>query len=104
MKVQGVPVMGVLGPVPVDHLVAAVVPLQGEVDLQDVGAGLDDLQDAVGLNFLLLAARAHVLHVDVDELVLGQHAGLVEKVLDHLEKSRILCCEVNEIIISNILQ
>ena len=87
--------MAVLGPVPVDHLVAAVVPLQREVDLQDVGAGLDDLQDAVGLLLLLLAARAHVLHVHVDELVLSQHAGLVEKVLDHLVKSRILCCEEN---------
>ena len=46
MRVKGVPVMGVLGPVPVDHLVAAVVSLEREVDLQDVGAGLDDLQDS----------------------------------------------------------
>ena len=37
--------MRVLGPVAVDHLVAAVIPLEGEVDLEDVGAGLDDLQD-----------------------------------------------------------
>ena len=84
--------MGVLGSVAVDHLVAAVIPLEGEVHLQHVGAGLDDLEDAVGLLLLLLAAGAHVLHVHVDELVLGQDAGLVEKVLDHLEKSRILCC------------
>ena len=94
--------MGVLGPVAVDHLVAAVIPLEGEVDLKDVGAGLDDLEDAVGLFLLLLAAGAHVLHVHVDELVLGQNTGLVEKVLDHLEKSRILCCR-DKMIRSNIL-
>ena len=46
MKVQGVPVMGVLGPVPVDHLVAPVVLLQGKIHLQDVSAGLDDFQDS----------------------------------------------------------
>ena len=84
--------MRVLGPVAVDHLVAAVIPLEGEVDLEDVGAGLDDLEDAVGLFLLLLATSAHILHVHVDELVLSQNTGLVEKVLDHLEKSRILCC------------
>ena len=38
--------MAVLGSVAVDHLVAAVILLQGEVHLQDVGAGLDDLQDS----------------------------------------------------------
>ena len=37
--------VGVLGAVTVDHLEAAVVSLQREVDLQHVGAGLDDLQD-----------------------------------------------------------
>ena len=37
--------VGVLGAVSVDHLKAAVVSLQREVDLQHVGAGLDDLQD-----------------------------------------------------------
>ena len=84
--------MRVLGPVAVDHLVAAVVSQQRKVDFQHMSAGLDDLEDAVGLFLLLLAAGAHILHVHVDELVLGQNTGLVEKVLDHLEKSRILCC------------
>ena len=83
--------MRMLGPVAVDHLVAPVVLLQGEVDLEHVGAGLDDLEDAVRLLLLLLAAGPHVLHVHVDQLVLRQDAGLVEKVFDHLEKSRILC-------------
>ena len=38
--------MTVLGSVAVDHLITAVVSLEGEVDLQNVGAGLDDLQDS----------------------------------------------------------
>ena len=80
----------VLGAVSVDHLVAAVVSLQREVDLQHVGARLDDLQDPVRLRHLLLPRGAHVLHVHVDQLVLGQDAGLVEEVLHHLEEARVL--------------
>ena len=38
-----------LSSVPGDHLVWSVVTLKGEVDLQDVVAGLDDAQDAVNL-------------------------------------------------------
>ena len=85
-----IPVMRVLGSVTVDHLVAAVISLEREVHFEDVGTGLDDLEDAVGLLLLLLAARAHVLHFHVDKFVLRQNAGLVEKVLDHLEKPGIL--------------
>ena len=38
--------MAVLGSVPIDHLVAPIVLLKGEIHLQDMGAGLDDLQDS----------------------------------------------------------
>lgn len=61
-------VEGVLGAVTVDHLVGAVVPLDGEGDLQHVMAGLHDLQDASGLVALLLEGDA-LLHL-LDQLVL----------------------------------
>ena len=84
------PVVAVLGPVPVDHLVAAIVSQQGEVHLQNVGARLDDLQDAVSLLHLLLPGGPHVLHVEINEIVLGENTGFVEEILDHLEEPRIL--------------
>ena len=43
------PVVRVLGAVAGDHLEAAVILLEGEIDLQDVSARLDDLQNAVEL-------------------------------------------------------
>ena len=49
--VEDQPVMAVLGPVPVDHLVAAVIFLQGEVHLQYVSTRLDDLQDSWSQSF-----------------------------------------------------
>lgn len=57
-----------LGAIAVDHLVGAVVPLDGEGDLQHVVAGLHDLQDATGLVALLLKGDA-LLHL-LDQLVL----------------------------------
>ena len=41
------PVVRVLGAVAGDHLEAAVILLQGEIHLQDVGTRLDDLQDSL---------------------------------------------------------
>ena len=40
------PVMAMLSPVSIDHLVAPIILLQGEIHLQDVGTRLDDLQDS----------------------------------------------------------
>ena len=85
-----IPVVRMLSPVGIDHLEGAIVALQGEVHLEDVSAGLDDLQDAVRLLHLLLPVGADILHVLIDEHVLGEHAGLVEEVLDHLEEAGVL--------------
>ena len=82
--------VGVLGPVGVDHFVGSVIPLQREVHLQHVGAGLDDLQDAMGLLDLVLAGAANVLHVLIDQHVLGKDASLVEEVLNHLKEAGVL--------------
>ena len=82
--------MAVLGSVTIDHLVAPIVLLKGKIHLQDMGAGLDDLQDPVSLLHLLLPGGPHVLHVEINEVVLGQNTRLVEEILDHLEEPWIL--------------
>ena len=82
--------MAVLCPVPVDHLIAAIVSEEGEVHLQNVGTRLDDLQDPVSLLGLLLPGGPHVLHVLVNQSVLGQNARFVEEILHHLEEPWIL--------------
>merc|ERR1719430_2645814 len=85
----GTPVMRMLRPVGVDHLKGAVVALQGEVHLQYVRARLNYLQDPVRLLHFLVPGGADILHVLINEHVLGEHAGLVEEVLHHLEEARV---------------
>merc|ERR550519_2207867 len=85
------PVVTVLSSVAPHHLEAAVVSLDWEVDLEDVGAGLDDVEDAVGFLDFFISRGPRVSHVFVHQVVLHQDAGLVEEVLDHLEEAWALC-------------
>ena len=78
-----------LRPVGVDHLKGAVITLEREVHFQDVCARLNDLQDPVCLLHFLVPGGADILHVLINERVLGEHAGLVEEVLHHLEEARV---------------
>ena len=80
----------VLHPEALDHLVLAVVPQEGEVDLDDVGARLDDPQDPVSFLPLLLSRRTYAFHLLVDQRVFGFDARLVEEVLHTFEGAWVL--------------
>ena len=80
-SLAGTPVVTVLGPVAGDHLVRAVVPLQGEVDLQHVRAGLYQTEDPVTLGHLLLPWNPGVLHVVIDQLILHHHTETEQVIL-----------------------
>ena len=69
-SLAGTPVVGVLSPIPIDHLVGTVVSEERKVDLEHVSARLNDLEDAVCLLDLLLPGGPHSLHVLVDKYVL----------------------------------
>ena len=69
-SLTGTPVVGVLSPIPIDHLVGTVVSEKRKVDLEHVSARLNDLEDAVCLLDLLLPGGPHSLHVLVDKYVL----------------------------------
>ena len=43
----------------------------------------------------LLPRGSDILHIDVDQSVLGQDAGFVEEVLDHFEEARILSSRIS---------
>lgn len=78
------PVDTVLGTVSLDELVVAGITAHGEGHLQDVVAALHQHQDSLHLALLLLLGQL-ALHL-VDQLVLGDLAGPVEEVLDHVEE------------------
>lgn len=78
------PVDTVLGTVSLDELVVAGITAHGEGHLQDVVAALHQHQDSLHLALLLLLGQL-ALHL-VDQLVLGDLAGPMEEVLDHVEE------------------
>ena len=83
-------VVTVLCSVPRDHLEVPVVPLQGEVDLQNVGAWLNQLENTSAFLFFQLPRYSLVLHVLVNKFILHQDTGFVEEKLHHLKKARVL--------------
>ena len=80
-SLAGTPVVGVLSPIPVDHLVGTIVSEERKFDLEHVSARLNDLEDAVCLLDLLLPGGPHSLHVLVDKYVLWEEAGFEKEVL-----------------------
>ena len=72
----GRPVVRVLRPVPHDHLVAAVILLHGEVDLEHVGARLHAPEDAVHLLPLVFLGDVPHPAQGVHEVILAQNARL----------------------------
>ena len=61
----------VLRPEALDHLVLAVVPQEGEVDLDDVRTRFNDTHDSVRFLHLLLSRQTYDFHLLVDQRVFG---------------------------------
>lgn len=78
-SLRGRPVVGVLRPVPRDHLVLAIVPFEGEGDFENVMARFQHAHDTLGLLPLLFNGRqwAHVQPLDQaggeDKLILRRY-------------------------------
>ena len=83
-------VVRVLSSEALDHLVLAVVPQEGKVDLDDVGARLDDPQDSVRFLQLLFSRCPDAFHLLINERIFCFDAGLVEEVFNALEEARVL--------------
>lgn len=81
----------VLGPVPPDDLVLAVVSPDGEGHLENVVALLHQRQDALNFGLALVECEPAALHFGqvLYELVLDQDAGPVEEILHHVEEARV---------------
>ena len=81
--------MGMLRSVCLDNFNATVVSLNGKVHLQNVTAGLKDLEDSVDFVLLLLIRVSHLGQLG-HQVVFGKNAGLVKVVLDHAEEIWVL--------------
>lgn len=79
----------VLGSVPLNDLVFAVIPLNGEGHLNDMVAMFHVSEDTPNFGFSLFQGQFGALDLGqvFYELVFYQDAGLVEKVLDHVEET-----------------
>ena len=76
--------------VAINHLKTAIILLQWKVDLQDMGTGFNNLEDAMSLLNLLLPGCPHVFHVHINQFVLSHDAGLVEEIFYHFKEARVL--------------